>query len=198
TERKIEMARSAEAAARGADSRITNSEGAACSTAVGKIILVTSAGFAGEYPATTCALMVAPIAKEGDQMQVAAWGDRQRALASLDSPEALGREAARRALRKLNARKVATQEAPIVFESSAAEELLSDFFGAVDGYSIFRRASFLVGRLGETIAAPELTIIDDGRMRSRLGARPFDGEGLGTPRPGGGRNGGFEKDLLHH
>jgi len=180
TERKIEMARSAEAAARGADSRITNSEGAACSTTVGKIILVTSAGFAGEYPATTCALMVAPIAKEGDQMQMAAWGDRQRALASLDSPEALGREAARRALRKLNARKVATQEAPIVFESSAAEELLSDFFGAVDGYSIFRRASFLVGRLGETIAAPELTIIDDGRMCGAVGSRPFDGEGLAS------------------
>ena len=178
TERKIEMARSAEEAARGADSRITNSEGSACSTTVGKTILVTSAGFAGEYQGTTCALMVAPIAKEGDQMQVAGWGDRQRALAPLDSPESLGREAARRALRKLNARKVTTREAPIVFESSAAEELLGDFFGAVDGYSIFRRASFLVGRLGEPIASPELTVIDDGQMRGAVGSRPFDGEGL--------------------
>src|SRR5262249_56242898 len=121
-------------------------------------------------------------AKEGDQMQVAAWGDRQRALASLDSPEALGREAARRALRKLNARKVATQAAPIVFESSAAEELLSDFFGAVDGYSIFRRASFLVGRLGEPIAAPELTIIDDGRIGGPAGPPPFTAQRL-PPRP---------------
>src|SRR5262249_28258699 len=108
TERKIEMARSAEQAARHADSRIANSEGAACSTSVGKIILVTSAGFAGEYPATTCALTVAPIAKEGEQMQVAAWGDRQRALISLDSPEELGREAARRALPKLNPPNVTT------------------------------------------------------------------------------------------
>jgi PmbA protein len=196
-ERKIEMARSAEEAARGADPRITNSEGSACSTTVSKTILVTSAGFAGEYHGTTCALIVAPIAKDGGQMQVAAWGDRQRELASLDSPEALGREAARRALRKLNARKIMTQEAPIVFESSAAEELLADFFVAVDGYSILRRASFLVGRLGETIAAPELTVIDDGRMRCRVGSRPFDGEGLATRRTMVVEN-GVLKTYLHN
>jgi PmbA protein len=197
TERKIEMARSAEGAARGLDPRITNSEGSACSTTVGKTILVTSAGFADEYQGTTCSLMVAPIAKDGDQMQVAAWGDRQRALASLDSSEELGKEAARRALRKLNARKVPTQEAPIVFESSAAEDLLGDFFTAVDGYSIFRRASFLVGHLGELIAAPDLTIVDDGRMRGAVGSRPFDGEGLATRRTVVVENGVLKNYLLN-
>jgi PmbA protein len=197
TDRKIEMARSAEEAARGADPRIANSEGSACSTAVRNAILVTSAGFTGEYQSTTCALTVAPIAKEGAQMQVAAWGDRQCALASLDPPETLGREAARRALRKLNARKVTTREAPVVFESSAAEELLDDFFVAVDGYSIFRRASFLLGRLGETIAAPGLTVIDDGRMRCRLGSRPFDGEGLATRRTVVVENGVLKNYLLN-
>jgi PmbA protein len=197
TERKIEMARSAEEAARGADARITNSEGSACSTATGKSLLVNSAGFAGEYQGTSCALTVAPIAKENGQMQVAVWGDRQRALGSLDSPETLGLEAAMRALRKLNARKVRTQEAPIVFESSVAEELLGDFFAAVDGYSIFRRASFLVGRLGEMIAAPALTVIDDGRMRGAVGSRPFDGEGLATRQTVVVENGVLKNYLLN-
>jgi len=197
TDRKIEMARSAEEAARGADPRITNSEGSVCSTTVNKTILVTSAGFAGEYRRTTCALTVAPIAKEGGQMQVAAWGDRQCELASLDSPETLGREAARRALRKLNARKVTTREAPVVFESSVAEELLGDFFVAIDGYSIFRRASFLVGSLGETIAAPGLTVIDDGGMRRHLGSRPFDSEGLATRRTVVIENGVLKNYLLN-
>jgi PmbA protein len=197
TERKIEMARSAEETACAADPRITNSEGSICSTTVSETILVTSAGFAGQYQGATCALMVAPIAKENGQMQVAVWGDRQRALVSLDSPEALGREAARRALRKLNARKIATQEAPIVFESSAVEELLGDFFVAVDGYSVFRRASFLVGRLDELIAAPELTIIDDGQMRGAVGSRPFDGEGLATQRTVIVENGVLKSYLLN-
>lgn len=196
TERKIEMARSAEEAARGADPRIANSEGSACSTVTSKSILVTSAGFTGEYKGTICALTVAPIAKESGQMQVAAWGDRQRSLESLESPETLGREAARRVLRKLNGRKIQTQEAPIVFESSVAEELLADFFVAVDGYSIFRRASFLVGRLGETVAAPALTIIDDGKMRGAVGSRPFDGEGLATKRTAVVENGILKSYLL--
>jgi PmbA protein len=197
TERKIEMARAAEDAARSFDSRITNSEGSACTTTAGKTTLVTSAGFAGEYQGTICGLMVAPIAKEGDQMQVAGWGDRQRHLAALDSPAEIGREAARRALRKLGARKVATQEVPIVFEAEAAEELLSDFFEAIDGDSIFRRASFLVGQLGEMIASPALTVIDDGQMRGAVGSRPFDGEGLQTRRTVVVENGVLKSYLLN-
>ena len=135
-ERKIEMARTAEDAARSFDPRIVNSEGGSCSTTIGKTTLVTSAGFAGEYPGTRCGVVTAPIAKDGDQMQVGYWGDGQRMLAALDSPEEIGREAARRGIRKLGGRKVATQEAPIVFEFGATEELLGDFFEAVEGGAI--------------------------------------------------------------
>lgn len=181
-ERKIEMARAAEDAARSFDPRIVNSEGGSCSTTVGRTLLVTSAGFAGEYEGTRCGIITAPIAKDGEQMQVGYWGHGQRLLAALDSPEEIGREAARRALRKLGGRKVATREVPIVFEDGAAEELLSNFFEAVEGGAIFRRSSFLVGQLGEQIASPLLTIVDDGTMRGAVGSRPFDGEGLPTQR----------------
>jgi PmbA protein len=180
TERKIEMALAGETAARSFDPRISNSEGAACSTSIGKVALVTSAGFAGEYTNTSCGLIVAPIAKEGEQMQVGYWGDRNRSLAGLDPAEDLGKEAARRALRKLGATKVRTQEVPIIFESSATEDLLTDFFDAVEGAAVFRRASFLVDKLGEKIAAEELTIIDDGHLPGGTGSRPFDAEGLTT------------------
>jgi PmbA protein len=197
TERKIEMARHSEESARAFDRRITNSEGAACSTTVAKISLATSAGFNGEYQSTMCGIAVAPIAKEGEQMQVGYWGDRQRSLTTLDPPEEIGKEAARRALRKLGARKVATQQAQIVFEASATEELLSDFFDAVDGTSIFQRASFLVGKLGEQIAAPALTIVDDGQMRGAIGSRPFDGEGIATRRTVVVDNGVLKNYLLN-
>jgi PmbA protein len=182
TARKIEMARECEDAARGHDARITNSEGAGCSTTVGRTALVTSSGFAGEYRGTKCSLMVGPIARSNGQMQVAVWGDSQRSLRLLDAPAEIGREAARRALRKLGARKVATQEVPIVFEAEAAEELLDSFFEAVSGDAVFRRASFLVGRLNEVVAAPAVTIIDDGRLTGGVGSRPFDSEGLPTRR----------------
>jgi PmbA protein len=180
TERKIEMARTAEDAARSYDPRIANSEGAICSSTVGRLLLVTSSGFAGEYQGTKCYLGVSPIAREGDQMQVAGWSDSQRHLSKLDSPEEIGREAARRALRKIGGRRVSTQEVPIVLENGAAEDLLSDFFEAVSGDSVFRRASFLTGSLNEKVAADNLTIIDDGSLPRAVGSRPFDGEGLMT------------------
>jgi PmbA protein len=182
TARKIEMARSCEEAARGADARITNCEGARCATALGRMALVTSGGFAGEYEGTKCSLVVSPIARENGQMQVATWGDSQRSLQALDAPEEIGREAARLALRKLGARKVSTREATIVFEADAAGELLDSLFEALSGEAVFRRASFLAGKLNEEVAAPGVTIIDDGRLRGGVGSRPFDGEGLATRR----------------
>lgn len=195
-ERKIEMARAAEDAARSFDPRIINSEGGSCSTTIGRTLLVTSAGFAGEYKGTRCGVVTAPIAKDGEQMQVGFWGHGQRILAALDSPEEIGREAARRALRKLGARKVATKEVPIVFEDGATEELLSDFFDAVEGGAISRRSSFLVGQLGEQIASPLVTIVDDGTMRGAVGSRPFDGEGLPTRRTIVVENGVLKNYLL--
>ena len=197
TERKIEMAQTCEAAARAYDPRITNSEGARCSTILGKMHLVTSSGFAGEYRGSNCGLMVAPIARDGEQMQVAGWGDRQRWLNKLDAPEVLGNEAARRALNKLGARKVATQEVPIVFDAAMAAELLDSFFDAVSGEAVFRRASFLVGKLDELIAAPMLTIIDDGHLPGAVGSRPFDGEGLPTRRTSVVENGVLRSYLLN-
>lgn len=196
-ERKIEMACAAEAAARSFDSRIVNSEGGACSTTIGRTILVNSAGFVGEYSGTNCNLVAVPVAKEGEQMQVGYWGDTKRRLNALDSPEAIGKEAARRALRKLGGRKVATTEVPIVFEFGATEDLLGDFFEAVEGGSIFRRSSFLVGQLGEQIASPLLTIVDDGTLPGETGSRPFDGEGLPTRRTVVVENGVLKSYLLN-
>lgn len=182
TETRVELARRAEDAARATDPRIVNSEGASCSTVTSTLTLVSSAGFTGSYRGSLCSLGVAPIARQEEQMQIGYWGDRRRNLRDLDSPEEIGTTAARRALRKLGARKVATGTFPVVFESTAAEDLLRDLFEAVNGGAIFRRASFLVGRLGETIASPLVTIVDDGLMPGGIGSRPFDGDGLAARR----------------
>ena len=180
TQEKADLARAAEEAALATDERIVNSEGASCSTVVGQTIFVNSAGFAGAYDGTTISLATAPIARDASGMQVGYWGDRRRHLSRLDPPAEIGREAARRALRKLGARKVDTQSVPVVFESNATEELLASLFEAVSGSAIFRRASFLVGRLGEEVAARDVTIIDDGMRPGAIGSRPFDSEGLPT------------------
>jgi PmbA protein len=100
----------------------------------------------------------------------------------LESPEHVGKVAAQRTLRRLGARKVKTQEAPIIFDPLVANSILGHIFEGVNGDSVYRGASFLAGKLGEKIAARQVTVIDDGTMVGGFGTSPFDGEGIPTRR----------------
>lgn len=182
TDQQIELARRAEGAALECDPRITNSEGADCDSSSGRIILSNSHGFMGQYSSSSFSLSVSPIACDPATggMQRDSWYGVQRAFARLDQPEAIGREAARRATRRLGARKVPTCTAPVVFDPEVAGSLLGNLCSAVSGYALYKRASFLVDKLGERLAPDFVTVYDDGRMRGGLGSRPFDGEGLAT------------------
>lgn len=196
TEEKIDLALRAEQAARDASPKIVNFDGGGFESSVGFMVLANSLGFAGEYRGSNCSLTTVPVASDGDRMQRDYWYDVRRKLGDLDSPEEIGSVAARRTLRKLGARPVPPQTGPVVFEPNVARELLGDIFQAVSGESIFRKASFLVGQLGEKIAAEKVTIVDDGRLRSALGSRPFDAEGLPTRQTVVIRDGIFESYLL--
>jgi PmbA protein len=110
------------------------------------------------------------------------WHSGSRAAAGLESPELVGRQAAERALRRLNPRKLATQKAPIIFEPRTARSILGDLFDAVNGGAIYRHASFLVGKLGEKIASESLTVVDDATMPGLFGSSPFDDEGVAGRR----------------
>lgn len=182
TDRQIELARRAEAAAMAADERITNSEGADFDSSSGRIVLANSHGFVGEYRSSSFSLSVSPIAVDPatGAMQRDAWYGVQRKFRKLESPEAIGTEAAKRAVRRLGAKKVGTKRVPVVFDQEMAASLMGNLCGAVSGYSLYKGASFLIGQLGKQLAPDYVTIYDDGRMVGGLGSRPFDGEGLAT------------------
>jgi PmbA protein len=181
-EAKIDLARRCEAAALDFDSRITNSEGGDFSDGHARYAYATSHGFAGEYRSSSFSLSASPLAAANGEMQRDGWYHVTRKRADLDAPEAIGRTAAQRALRRLGARRVKTAEVPVIFDPQMAATLIRHLAGAASGPSLYRGASFLLNRLGETIAAPSITIVDDGTMPGALGSRPFDGEGLPTRR----------------
>jgi PmbA protein len=175
----IELARRGEQAARDADARITNSDGATFGRTAGAFALVLSGGFTGGYAGSYASLVVSPVADdEGGKKRRGYHYTAKRHLAELDTPEAVGREATRRTLRKLGARKVPTQEAPIVFDPDVARSILGLLAGAVMGSSIWRKSSYLVGREGTRVASDLITVVDDPLVRRAPGSRPFDGEGL--------------------
>lgn len=181
-ERRIALAKECEGAALDYDPRIINSEGAGFDTHASQIVYANTQGFVGHYRTSTFSLGVSPIAGDGNAMQRDSWYSVNRKFQDLEAAEAVGTTAAKRALRRLGARKVPTQEAPVIFDPDVAASLLRTLAGAVSGTSIYRGVSFLLNRLGQRVAADTVTVIDDGTIPGALGSRPFDGEGVPTRR----------------
>jgi len=195
---RIDYARRAEKAALDADPRIKNSEGGSFDAATGRKVLANSHGFVGEYRRSYCSVAAVPIAQDdAGNMQRDYWYSVARSLARLDPAEQVGREAARRTLRRLGARKAKTAHVPVVLDPMVANSMLEHIFEGVNGDSVYRGASFLAGKLGQRIAGSNITVIDDGTMIGGFGTSPFDGEGIPTRRTIVIENGVLKSYLLN-
>jgi PmbA protein len=195
---RIGYARRAEAAALSVDPRLKNSDGGSFDAATGHKVMANSRGFVGEYRRSYCSVAAMPIAQtEQGGMQRDYWFSSARTLGKLASPESIGAEAARRTLRRLNARRVATQLVPIVFAPEIARSLVGNIFEAANGDSIYRGASFWADQLGKQVASSNVTVIDDGTIPGLFGTAPFDGEGLPTRRTVIVENGVLKNYLLN-
>ncbi len=182
TPHRIEQALQAEEAALSADPRITNSEGASFDAYAGMRAFANSRGFLGSYRVSSCSLSATPVARQDESMERDYWYSSARSYSKLESPASIGRRAAERAVRRLGSRKVTTQKVPVVFDALTARSLISNIFEAVDGEAIYRKASFLAGKLGERVASENVTIIDDGTLPGLFGTSPFDDEGVPVRR----------------
>ena len=175
----LDWARRGEAAARAADPRITNSEGATFTRVSGAFAMVLSGGFRGGYASSYASLVVTPVAEDsGNKKRRGYHWTARRHLADLDPAEQVGVEATRRTLRKLGARSVASCEAPVIFEQDAARSILGLMASSVMGSSIWRKQSYLADRIDTPVASELVTIVDDPFVSRASGTRPFDGEGL--------------------
>jgi PmbA protein len=195
---RIDYARRAEKAALDTDPRIKNSEGGSFDAATGRKVLANSHGFVGEYRRSYCSVAAVPIAQdEQGKMQRDYWFSVARSLAKLEPAEQVGKEAARRTLRRLGARKAKTAHVPVVLDPMVANSMLEHIFEGVNGDSVYRGASFLAGKLGQAIAGTNVTVIDDGTMAGGFGTSPFDGEGIPTRRTIVIENGVLKSYLLN-
>ncbi len=175
----LSHAKAGEAAAMAFDARVTNSEGATFSRASGGKAIITSGGFRGYSRGTYASLTVSPVVDdEGGKKRSGYHWTAKRHYKGLLPDAVVGEEAARRTLAKLGARKVETQECPVVFDPDVARSLLGLLAGCISGGSIWRKSSYLVDRLGTQVASELVTVIDDPLIPGAPGSRPFDGEGL--------------------
>ena len=176
----IALAKRMEAAAFAVDKRINNSEGAAVSTYESDFIYANSAGFLGGYPTTRHGASCTMIATSKQGMQRDYWYAVSRSEKGMDSPEDIGRRAGERTVARLDSRKIASCEVPVLFEAPIASGLIGSLVGGVSGSALYRKASFLQDSIGQAVFSPIVSIREDPAIRGGLASGPFDGEGVTT------------------
>ncbi len=196
TEEAIRIARRTERAAFALSPKIANSEGASVSAQHSQFVFANSLGFMHGFPASRHSLSLSVIAEDAGLMQRDDWYSAARVPGRLARAEALGQYAGRRALARLGARKIATCQAPVLFEAPAAVGLIGSFVSAASGGNLYRKSSFLVDALGKQVFAKGISIDERPHERRALASTPFDEEGVATRERAVVRNGVLEGYFL--
>ena len=181
-ERKIDMAIELERVALGVDPRIRRSDGSVVSSSGGAFAIANSHGLSRAWEGSSVSAWVVALAEDDGRQQTGVYGMSQRHLADVAPMETIGREAARRAVARLGGRTVPTARVPVVMSPEIAAAWIAEMYDAFTGESALKQSSWLTGKLGETIASPLLTLVDDGTLLRGLGSSPYDCEGLRTRR----------------
>ena len=178
SEEAMRLALECEAAALGTSKKITNSEGAAVSAQQSHFFSAHTHGFRGGYASSRHSMSVSPIAGKGKDMQRDSWYSSMRHQDELASPQAIGRYAAERALSRLKARKIATLECPVLFESPLAAGLVGGLVQALSGGAMYRKSTFLLNTLDKIVLPKHIDMQEDPFVLRGKGSSPFDDEGV--------------------
>lgn len=179
-EQAIDMAQACEASGRETDSRISNSEGAAVSSHDGLRVYGNSHGFRGHYLSSRHSLSCTLIGQDQSGMQRDYWYSVSRYPEALESAATVGHKAAERTVARLGARRLATCQVPVIFQAEIARGLLGHLLRALNGGSLYRKASFLLEQLGKQIFPSNVLIDERPHLPGGLGSAPFDNEGVAT------------------
>ncbi len=179
-DKAIALANQCEEAAFAVSPLIRNSEGASVSTQQSQFISANSLGFMGGFPTTRHYIACAVIAGEGDNMQRDDWYSSNRDPARLSTPEVIGDYAARRALARLDARRLKTCSVPVLFDAPLAVGLIGSFVQAVSGGALYRKTSFLLDSLGQAVFPAHVQISERPHLKGALASSPFDDDGVAT------------------
>lgn len=179
TDEAIELAQTCESAGRQVDG-ITNSDGASLSSGEGVRVYGNSHGFLGSQRGSRHSLSCMLIAGEGDAMQRDYDYTSERSPGQLAKPETIGASAAERTLSRLGGRRPITGRMPVMFDPSMASGLIGHLMSAIAGGALYRQASFLCDRLGDTLFPEWFTLGEKPLEYGAMASSPFDNDGVYT------------------
>lgn len=181
TAAKVDMALELERRVWGADPRIRQVESANYGDVLAERAVATSTGIAVRSRRTACFVSAHAIAGDGDDTQTGVGYSVGRSPSDLDGGEAAG-DAAERATRLLGARKARSGRLPVVLDPRVTTTLVSILSATLSGEAVARGRSLFADRVGEQVAVPEVTLVDDPTDPAAYGASSHDGEGLACRR----------------
>lgn len=177
---KIKQALQIEKAGKAFDPRVATFESVGAGDYVSEVHIASSEGLVDSYSGTYVYLYAVPVASENGQLQTSYWVDYKRFLKDLDAPELVGREAAKRAVRMLGAKKVKSQRVPVIFDPMMAASFVGNIAGAANGDAVYKKSTVFAPLLGKAVANELVSIVDDGLLKRGISTSPFDGEGVPT------------------
>ena len=175
-EAKLAKIEAMENACKAADSRYLNGYNMV-ETTKPTVRIANSFGMDQTYTENFCNLYCNANVKEGDNVSTGGFVQISRDFDALD-PDRLARDSVDQAVKGLNAEPVASGKYHVVFWNEALVSLLGVFSTVFSAETEQMGLSLLSGKLGETIAAPCVTLVDDPLRPDCLGSRPFDDEGV--------------------
>ncbi|MCR9191618.1 MAG: metalloprotease PmbA [Gammaproteobacteria bacterium] len=180
-EEAIEQALECESHARGLDPRIVNSDGVDVSTYQFCLGHADTQGFLGMIHATRHSISCSMVAQEeGSAMQRDYEYTTARHHDDMMSLYDVAKGAVTHTVERLGARKLKTQKAPILFSSRISGGLISSFIGAISGYNLYRKNSFLLDSMGQQLFPETIQMYERPWLKRGLGSALFDGEGVAT------------------
>jgi PmbA protein len=174
----IDLALECETTALDYDPRIVNSDGASVDLNVGVSVYGNTHGFLQAEHKTRHSISCSVVGESDGGMQRDYWYEISRNPDHLASAKAVGLKAAERTLKRLDAQKLKTQQAPVLFVPDIARSLIGHFTAAIGGTAQYRKASFLLDAIGTKVFPEFLQLIEYPFESQALGSANFDSEGV--------------------
>ena len=181
TDLKVQTALDLEHLATSSDPRVTKTDACRYGDAVSRVAIASTAGVSAEYERTDCWVLVVALAEEGDETQTGYSFRVGRETSELEWPD-VASETVERATRMLGAAKPSTARVPVVLDPFAGSAFLEVLAGALSADAVQKGRSLFANLLGEPVASPLVTLVDDGRLLAGPAASPFDDEGVPSER----------------
>ncbi len=195
-EHKLAFALNMEKAALEADEHVKQIKYNTVLSGKGAVRIKNTYGLDIQFEGNYCGAYLQAVARDGEKASTAFEVAISHDFAKLDY-KSLAESAVKKAVFGLKGKSIPSGTYRVIIENGAMADLLETFSGLFSAENTQHGLSLMKGRVGDTVAADCVILMDDPLLPHGEGSRPFDAEGVATKTKAVIEN-GVLKTLLHN